>query len=122
MSETNVNPSYLERGHPIRQMIEASAQGGGLPTASQLDELAELDAQHLPDGEGVARFSAQISTAARECAGIRATGANLEARRCAERHVARLAALMTDAERSLAVSEAHPEALDDISARMFGRN
>lgn len=119
-TENAINTSYLERSHPIRQMLEAAASGGALPTRARLDELAAIDARHLPDGESVARFRRAISGAAEEAAAIRATGANLEARRCADAHVAALARQMTPAERALDVSEAEPEPLDAIASRMFG--
>ncbi len=113
------NPAYLDRAHPVRVILERAAYSGSLPTAGQLDALAEVSHATLPDGHTLARFRRALVAGAQECADISATGAHATARGRADELAAELARAMTPEERAVDTFEANPESLDDIARRMF---
>lgn len=115
---------HIDRNHPVASILSEAALGRE-PTRAQLD--AALNRDDLPDGSDLARFRRRIAAAAEEVARTHTPAPGIAdhaaAKAQADDHLGRIAREMTDAERAVTGSNpASRESVDDIAARMFGRN
>ena len=120
------NPSYLDKQHPVRVILEQAALGQR-PTKAHLDKL--LDRPDLPDGHDLSRFRTKVVKAADAIAdtyGGNGSNEHGAARRQADDLVADLAASMTDPERAITSTHApsadtDPDDVRALAERMFRR-
>lgn len=114
---------HLDHQHPVRVILYQAALGNE-PTREFLDRLLVRD--DLPEGHDLNRHRRRITEAAAKVyeTANPAPGAHAHgpARQLADELCGDLADHLSIHEAAITNTEANPESLADIGARMFGRN
>lgn len=115
------NQNYIDRGHPVRVILDHAAHGRQ-PSKVDLDTLlSEVSDERLPEGHSLDRFRSTLISKARDIAAINSTGAHANAVAAAEAASGELARLMTPEQRALKTTDSRTSnrEVDDAVRRAF---
>ncbi|AKV86387.1 hypothetical protein AKG07_08820 [Microbacterium sp. CGR1] len=115
------NTNHIDRGHPIRVILDHAAHGRQ-PSSRDLDQLLdEVSTERLPDGQSLNRFRASLVSKAASIAALNGTGAHGPAVAAAEEAAAEFARQMTTEQRALKTSDSasSQREVEEAVARAF---
>lgn len=94
------NPNHVPQNHPVASLLRGAANSGQVLSAADLSSLDEAS-QHVAGGASFSGFKADITSASRSIAALKAEGRTGAARELADQTTAQLAGRMTDGQRAV---------------------